>query len=174
MHFSCIFFAKIFGQFKNLLYLCTRFWETSEFRFSTGGPDIKIQILDRGPNFFAPNRRKDEANWKIDTISVVQELMRIGVVVELILNFQFSILNYLGSRKNSTLDKFDYSELSYKFLLQRRVWSWLRMNASDRPNTCKSRGNAGEACFSWRRPAHGCVTGVQSVHSRGIAQRKLN
>jgi hypothetical protein len=41
--------------------------------------------------------------------------MRIGVVVELILNFQFSILNYLGSRKNSTLDKFDYSELSYNF-----------------------------------------------------------
>ena len=25
--------------------------------------------------------------------------------------------------------------------IQRRVWSWLRMNASDRPNTCKSRGS---------------------------------
>jgi len=25
VHFFCIFFAKIFGQFKNLLYLCTRF-----------------------------------------------------------------------------------------------------------------------------------------------------
>ena len=28
---------------------------------------------------------------------------------------------------------------------QRRVWSWLRMNASDRLNTCKSRGSGGEA-----------------------------
>ena len=28
-----------------------------------------------------------------------------------------------------------------KLFIQRRVWSWLRMNASDRPNTCKSRGN---------------------------------
>ena len=73
MHFYVHFFAKIFGQFKNLLYLCTRFWETSVFRFSTGGPDIKIQIHLRGPNFFAPNWRIDEANWKIDTISVVQE-----------------------------------------------------------------------------------------------------
>ena len=26
---------------------------------------------------------------------------------------------------------------------QRRVWSWLRMNASDRLNTCKSRGSGG-------------------------------
>ena len=26
---------------------------------------------------------------------------------------------------------------------QRRVWSWLRMNASDRLNTCKSRGSRG-------------------------------
>ena len=154
MHFFLHFFCKIFGQFKKKQYLCIRFWETSVFRFSTGGPDIKIQILDWGPNFFAPNRRKDEANWKIDTISVVQELK--------------------GSRKNSTLDKFDYSELSYNFFLQRRVWSWLRMNASDRPNTCKSRGSTKEACFLWWRPAHGCVTGVQSVHSRGIAQRKLN
>ena len=155
MQKKCIFFVEIFGQFKKKLYLCTRFWETSVFRFSTGAPDIKIQILLRGPNFFAPKRRKDKANWKIDTISVVQELNN-------------------GSRKNSTLDKFDYSELSYNFFLQRRVWSWLRMNASDRPNTGKSRGSAGEACFSWRRPAHGCVTGVQSVLYRGIAQRKLD
>ena len=31
--------------------------------------------------------------------------------------------------------------------LQRRVWSWLRMNASYRLNTCKSRGFIKEACF---------------------------
>ena len=29
----------------------------------------------------------------------------------------------------------------YLKFLQRRVWSWLRMNASGKPNTCKSNGN---------------------------------
>ena len=43
------------------------------FDFLPEVPDIKIQIHLRGPNFFVPNRRIDEANWKIDTISVVQE-----------------------------------------------------------------------------------------------------
>ena len=42
--------------------------------------------------------------------------------------------------------------------LQWRVWSWLRMNASGRPNTCKSRGITKVACYFWWRPAHGCVT----------------
>ena len=73
MHFYVHFFWKIFGHVKKKQYFCTRFWETSVFRFSTGGPDIKIQILFRGPNFFAPNWKADESNWKIDTISVVQE-----------------------------------------------------------------------------------------------------
>ena len=66
VHFFVHFFAKIFGQFKKKQYLCTRFWETSVFRFSTGGPDIKIQIHLRGPNFFAPNRterRKQLKDW---------------------------------------------------------------------------------------------------------------
>ena len=46
-------------------------------------------------------------------------------------------------------------------ILQWRVWSWLRMNASYRLNTCKSRGNDIEACFDGRRPAHGWVTRIQ-------------
>ena len=75
MQKKCIFFVQIFGHMKKKQYFCNRFWETSVFRFSTGGPDIKIQIHLRGPNFFAPNWRIDEANWKIDTISVVQELI---------------------------------------------------------------------------------------------------
>ena len=32
------------------------------FDFLPEAPDIKIQIHQRGPNFFAPNRRIDEAN----------------------------------------------------------------------------------------------------------------
>ena len=32
-----------------------------------------------------------------------------------------------------------------------RVWSWLRLNAGGRPNTCKSNGNSKIACYlSWR------------------------
>ena len=161
------FFAKIFGHIKKKLYLCTRFWETSVFRFSTGARTLKFRFSSENLIFLRQTEGKHL--WKIDTISVVQEL--IGRKTETI---NPPRLADQGSRKNSTLDKFDYSELSYNFFLQRRVWSWLRMNASDRPNTCKSRGSGIEACFNCRRPAHGCVTGVQSVHSRGIAQRKLD
>ena len=53
---------------------------------------------------------------------------------------------------------------------QRRVWSWLRMNASDRLNTCKSRGSTGSNT-GWR-PAHGWVTRMQLTYQRGIARRK--
>ena len=49
---------------------------------------------------------------------------------------------------------------SIKFI-QWRVWSWLRMNASYRLNTCKSRGSEKKACFLCRRPAHGWVTRIQ-------------
>ena len=52
--------------------------------------------------------------------------------------------------------------------IQRRVWSWLRMNASGRLNTCKSRGST-IAC-NWWRPAHGCVTRMQLTLYRGIAR----
>ena len=58
-----------------------------------------------------------------------------------------------------------------KIYLQRRVWSWLRMNASDRPNTCKSRGSGSKACFACRRPAHGWVTRMQPACNRGITRR---
>ena len=35
--------------------------------------------------------------------------------------------------------------------LKWRVWSWLRLNAGGRPNTCKSNGNSRGACsFGWR------------------------
>ena len=64
----------------------------------------------------------------------------------------------------------DLRETKKKQFIQRRVWSWLRMNASERPNTCKSRGNRG-ACSRWR-PAHGWVTRMQPARHRGIAFRK--
>ena len=61
---------------------------------------------------------------------------------------------------------------SEKDILQWRVWSWLRMNASYRLNTCKSRGITNEACFIWWRPAHGWVTRIRPTHNTGTAARK--
>ena len=49
--------------------------------------------------------------------------------------------------------------VSIKTHLQWRVWSWLRMNASGRLNTCKSRGSTGSNT-GWR-PANGCGTRTQ-------------
>ena len=60
--------------------------------------------------------------------------------------------------------------IHYNFL-QWRVWSWLRMNASGRLNTCKSRGSGDCACTICRRPAHGCVTRMQPTCNRGITLR---
>ena len=62
------------------------------------------------------------------------------------------------------------SEDIRKQFKQRRVWSWLRMNASDRLNTCKSRGSTGSNT-GWR-PAHGWVTRMQLTYQRGITRRK--
>ena len=62
------------------------------------------------------------------------------------------------------------SEDMIKQFKQRRVWSWLRMNASDRLNTCKSRASGGSV--TRRRPAHGWVTRMQLAYQRGITRRK--
>ena len=64
------------------------------------------------------------------------------------------------------------SEDIKKQFKQRRVWSWLRMNASDRLNTCKSRGSMICSNTDWWRPAHGWVTRMQLTYQRGIARRK--
>ena len=60
--------------------------------------------------------------------------------------FNFSVIFFELSLILSYLVNLIYSKgfgsfSRYKINLQRRVWSWLRMNASDRPNTCKSRGS---------------------------------
>ena len=62
----------------------------------------------------------------------------------------------------------------YKGILQWRVWSWLRMNASYRLNTCKSRGSMYLVCQIRWRPAHGWVTRIQPAHNHGTARRKAD
>ena len=56
----------------------------------------------------------------------------------------------------------------YKKIIQWRVWSWLRMNASGRLNTCKSRGSMRVSNNLWWRPAQGCVTREQLARFWGI------
>ena len=58
---------------------------------------------------------------------------------------------------------------TFKINLLWRVWSWLRMNASGRLNTCKSYGIRGSNTLV--RVAHGCVTRMQSTLNWGIAPR---
>ena len=61
---------------------------------------------------------------------------------------------------NKEIEKAEAEGLSKNLnqnLFYRRVWSWLRLNAGGRPNTCKSNGNIGKACFSWWRVADGWV-----------------
>ena len=69
----------------------------------------------------------------------------------------------------TTINGFRSEDIKKQFK-QRRVWSWLRMNASDRLNTCKSRGSGGSD--TRRRPAHGWVTRMQLTYQRGITRRK--
>ena len=64
--------------------------------------------------------------------------------------------------------------IHFNYILQCRVWSWLRMNASYRLNTCKSQGNVREACFPWWRLAHGWVTRIQPSHDHGITRWKTD
>ena len=54
---------------------------------------------------------------------------------------------------------------------QWRVWSWLRMNASGRLNTCKSRGSTGSN--TWWRPANGCGTRTQPSFKLGNSPEKV-
>ena len=54
--------------------------------------------------------------------------------------------NRTWTGKNAPCLSFFLGGRRWKDILQWRVWSWLRMNASYRPNTCKSRGSMGLAC----------------------------
>ena len=67
---------------------------------------------------------------------------------------------YLAEKKQSE---------TFKINLLWRVWSWLRMNASGRLNTCKSYGIRGSNTLV--RVAHGCVTRMQPTYNRDITLR---
>ena len=142
--------AKIFGGLRNLPYLCTRFREKT----SVWVAEAYKELLDQWG--------KSKLAWSSES----REKSRPKGIKEF-----FERLT--STEKGSTRSKFDCT-LSQKqsvpclrhgnrkrIFLQWRVWSWLRMNASYRLNTCKSRGSMEVACNLWWRPAHGWVTRIQ-------------
>ena len=125
-------FVKVW-YYKNLVYLCTRFREATRL----------------SPRWFI---RKQGDPWQhsIQTSSTTCRMTFLSFGIKSIskerkTNRQFLIeIYYSGQYKQ--FDKIVLSDKYYRYNLQRRVWSWLRMNASYRLNTCKSRGLNG-ACF---------------------------
>ena len=119
---------------------------------------FKIKVLIFAATFAKRKRQKSsliDLHNSTSSTSIGEEILRINTV-----------------KRSMTLD-YDkrIPERGYdKQFKQRRVWSWLRMNASDRLNTCKSRGSTGSNT-GWR-PAHGWVTRMQLTYQRGITRRK--
>ena len=119
---------------------------------------FKIKVLIFAATFAKRKRQKSslrDLHNSTSSTSIGEEILRINTV-----------------KRSMTLDYNNgfRSEDMIKQFKQRRVWSWLRMNASDRLNTCKSRGSTGSNT-GWR-PAHGWVTRMQLAYQRGITRRK--
>ena len=143
-------------------YLCIRFWEifllsdmesvlweTERQKSSTG-----VAWVDLGDNTSEATVAGRKACWYF---------FRGG--------FDFNLI--LGWHSEKQTDSGIPSDTYIiKTFLQWRVWSWLRMNASYRLNTCKSRGSITVACYCRWRPAHGWVTRIQPAHDLGITLRK--
>ena len=119
---------------------------------------FKIKVLIFAATFAKRKRQKSsliDLHNSTSSTSIGEEILRINTVNRVWL---WTTIN--GFRSEDMIKQFK----------QRRVWSWLRMNASDRLNTCKSRGSGGSN--TRRRPAHGWVTRMQLTYQRGIARRK--
>ena len=118
---------------------------------------FKIKVLIFASTFAKRKRQKSslrDLHNSTSSTSIGEEIFRIDTVKEVWL---WTTITDSGAR-------------IIKQFKQRRVWSWLRMNASDRLNTCKSRGSTGSNT-GWR-PAHGWVTRMQLTYQRGITRRK--
>ena len=119
---------------------------------------FKIKVLIFAATFAKRKRQKSslrDLHNSTSSTSIGEEILRINTVNRVWLW--------------TTINGFRSEDIKKQFK-QRRVWSWLRMNASDRLNTCKSRGSTGSNT-GWR-PAHGWVTRMQLTYQRGITRRK--
>ncbi len=124
--------AIIFGVYGKRLYLCTRFREARPFGFVRIG-SVTIERV----------------HWKsyIKRESSTRAWMVFGEDVVLLRGYPrvkkkrtVMIPVYAGHIRGCE-KKREKRVSSGKDILQWRVWSWLRMNASYRLNTCKSRGS---------------------------------
>ena len=118
---------------------------------------FKIKVLIFAATFAKRKRQKSslrDLHNSTSSTSIGEEIFRIDTVKEVWL---WTTITDSGAR-------------IIKQFKQRRVWSWLRMNASARLTTCKSRGSTGSNT-GWR-PAHGWVTRMQLAYQRGITRRK--
>ena len=119
---------------------------------------FKIKVLIFAATFAKRKRQKSslrDLHNSTSSTSIGEEIFRIDTV-----NRSMTLDYNNGFRSEDMIKQFK----------QRRVWSWLRMNASDRLNTCKSRGSTGSNT-GWR-PAHAWVTRMQLAYQRGITRRK--
>ena len=119
---------------------------------------FKIKVFIFAATFAKRKRQKSslrDLHNSTSSTSIGEEIFRIDTV-----NRSMTLDYNNGFRSEDMIKQFK----------QRRVWSWLRMNASDRLNTCKSRGSTGSNT-GWR-PAHGWVTRMQLAYQRGITRRK--
>ena len=143
-------------------YLCIRFRERtlaqSKLRL-TGVGEHKERVLWK--DYIRQIKVVQEAKPRPQGIRFRVEEKRTVKFVWLWTWFWKHVLNRLqtGCHPGAALSGAWWSNL--KNILQCRVWSWLRMNASYRLNTCKSRGSMTIACYCWWRPAHGWVTRIQ-------------
>ena len=166
MNFSRIFFRRSLAGNAEMPYLCTRNREATllqkrdALRFATRQQKCccdlwksyitdcrEVQGTIDHEAFFLSGKKLLRVKWIVPSNSTPKQIKDTG----------------------TWATKTENKQKSY---LQWRVWSWLRMNASYRLNTCKSRGSGLKACFQCRRPAHGCVTRIKPASYSGIALRK--
>ena len=165
--FFGIFFTEKFALCWINVYLCIRFWERTllVMRQKSKKAD-KERVLWKDYNKQRNSSTRSGFHWDTYLICIFDGIREGKLPVnkdkEGILK-QSKVLMNLSVHKKSNKD-----------ILQWRVWSWLRMNASYRLNTCKSRGSMKFACKLWWRPAHGWVTRIQPAPYHGIARRKAD
>ena len=167
LKYKCLFtFSRWkFWWFEKKSYLCIRFRERTKPQAKRDDEEFEIV--------------KERVLWKDlhKTDKVVQEarMMKHSFLGRRKTNRQVCLTldPNLEARSETDTNKCSLSnKAAVKDILQCRVWSWLRMNASYRLNTCKSRGSMTIACYCWWRPAHGWVTRIQPALVHRITRRK--
>ena len=117
-----------------------------------------------GKNVYLCNPKRKTGCWKVLKFGMESSLKRLKLYKKQVPR-KYNLSRSVDSFER--IEKCQWQAKNYK-IIQWRVWSWLRMNASGRLNTCKSRGSMRVSNNLWWRPAQGCVTREQLARFRGI------